>query len=1184
MSYERISSFIKELRRRLDYLELLEKSQDEEMARAEADSAALLEAHTNDVESKIDAYLKKELSSVSKLLSQVRSMLNQYGMGYLVGWKTDLKKYRHLSLSENASALGSALSEIRKLCRKLNALNFNKLDPETQYSVNKKTCSVVATQKGQSVAINNVEGQAEIEGLWRSLLEQMAIYEQEATERAEGIEAAARRELMSCDYAGACARQRAICLKDYRESLASDLRGKIERMLITEDDVINEAFFEDLERIGVESMPNAHVGSDIFNHQITIGNMATDIFTDPVLDKNLISKSPMLSRYLSDGKLKTPYVLDLKECGNILIDDFANSGDMSAMTISFIHELVQGFLLRQPVCRVNLCFFDFNDQCKFNRYAPLRHIYANALYKGIIRSEKEVAGVIDELEKLMFEIGDRKLSENEVEDIFEFNNKSKENPQSMHLLVLLDFPHKYTIDTITQIEKIVANGNAKGIYTVIVKSGAETSGFGSKQHAYESALRSIEHHAIKLLERNGRYYLPDGGEFVPTGSLPADEFSSRVLPTLKNNAEQQKKTTIPMASMFAVPREYSLENGIANDFSKLIQIPIGKNGGELQSIEFTSDDGKAHALVIGGTGSGKSNLLHTIILSSCYRYSPEELSIYLIDFKDGVEFKYYEGNKDVARQLPHIALTGLTHEPEDGVAILTNIRTMLRNRGDLFRRNGVSNIAAYNEQHGKENKLPRILVIIDEVQELFSHERLGQQALVILGEIFKQGRAYGISVLWASQTVPKAEGGDFKDKVLSQIQNRICLRLNNAADAAAIGFSPAMVKALNRPERGLGIFCNGNDYTEFRVAFAEESEGRHVLVDQINQKWASVLVGKKRRELFIVGDDEIPLASHGADKYREDHKIDITSKSNDNYYLSVGQDYISGAPFDIPISLRGTKENIWIAGKDIDAVRHVMGYALLSTLLENKTNADFADSSEASIYYFNGEIADQHRDALYNTLSRKYTKQISVLENSEEFVNAMIALFKIRRERFAHVARTHTPIFVFAHKLQILAEMFANTKTYSVSDEEKEVASSSPTAVINGFGGPSGFGGAGSFSLGGSTASKGNKLTFCDIMKELVARGADVGIHFVMSFNDPSAIPELRDELKKASCKIVLTGVSNDAIGQMTDSYLLRDRVPNKDGLAFCYRGDEMAKFKIYQYDPDTEGDWLSGLIAKYGD
>jgi hypothetical protein len=144
-----------------------------------------------------------------------------------------------------------------------------------------------------------------------------------------------------------------------------------------------------------------------------------------------------------------------------------------------------------------------------------------------------------------------------------------------------------------------------------------------------------------------------------------------VYEVLKFKAEKQKSTSISMQEMFDQSDSIGKK---PFEFAKLIEVPIGKNGGNVQSVKFsTTGDSAAHALVIGGTGSGKSNLLHALILGACYRYSPKELQIYLIDFKGGVEFKYYETNR-----LPHIRLTGLTSEPEDGVAILTNIRAVLR--------------------------------------------------------------------------------------------------------------------------------------------------------------------------------------------------------------------------------------------------------------------------------------------------------------------------------------------------------------------------------------------------------------------------------------------------------------------------------------------------------------------------
>ena len=166
----------------------------------------------------------------------------------------------------------------------------------------------------------------------------------------------------------------------------------------------------------------------------------------------------------------------------------------------------------------------------------------------------------------------------------------------------------------------------------------------------------------------------------------------------------------------------------------------------------------------------------------------------------------------------------------------------------------------------------------------------------------------------------------------------------------------------------------------------------------------------------------------------------------------------------------------------------------------------------------------------------------------------------------------HNPIFVFIHKMQILAELFADNKQYAVAEEASNTGFAAPS-----LGGFTGFGGSDSFG-----AASGSNMKLRDIVKELFSRGSDVGIHFVCTINDPLAIPELKSEFKDFAYKIVLAGVSGDAVSQMTDSYLLRDKTPTKDGVAFCYRGNEMAKLKLYQYNSEENARWLNDLLNTY--
>lgn len=1174
MDISTVLNFANELRERLDKLKSQSRQMDADLARTKKELEDRCAALDESVKSSVDSYVANQQKI---LLEKMEAVSIGFDAEVRRLRKNNTKTYAEESEEANCDRLNQIFCRMEELCKELNEISFDEEDHPIDYIVDEKNFQIIAkdTITGDTKCVNSVGYYAPQSNsdFYFPKINELArlIVEAEARIKTMGKQHIERLDVPSMSRRASLLAKR--LLEEYKEEQESEHRQEARRLFAEEDRLINAAFFRELETAMSKYEPDYVNGSDQFSSSLAIGTMDIPYSDNMARDGKYIRLSPLLSRYAADGVVRAPMILNLKKQGNILIDDTGTDGRLSERTIAFIHQYIQEFLLAQPACRVNLCLTDFNDQCKFNRYAPLKSMNVNALFKGIIRNEREIDGIVADMEKLMFDISDNKLSFNGVDNIFEFNQRSVENPQSMHLMVLLDFPEKYSADTISHIEKIISNGNNSGIFTLIVRNSKFCTDYGSRQSLYESAMASIEKNCVHITETENGYELGKRRYLTPLKTLPVSDFARNVLPVLENSANKQKETVIPMAPMFELSDQYHRSNDDPVKSSKLIEIPIGKNGGEVQSIKFsTTGDSAAHALVIGGTGSGKSNLLHTIILSACYRYSPKELQIYLIDFKGGVEFKYYEARKIVENQLPHIALTGLTSEPEDGVAILTNIKAILRERENLFRRNDVEDIVQYNSKFSKEEMLPRLLIIIDEVQELFTHEKLGQQALNILGELFKKGRAFGISILWASQTVPKAVGGDFKDKVLSQIGNRICLKLNNADDAEAIGFNAAKVRALNRPEKGLGIIFDGMDYVEFRVAYAEKKENRLNYIHKINCRWdEDIRNWKDRKPLFIVGDDEVPKASEGAQKFLIGSLRTKLPKSGDEYDLSLGQDYISGEPFRLPVAIRGTKENCWIAGKDVGALRDAIGYAMLSVALENYTNSDISEFDH-NIYYFNGELINKDKEDLFYVLPEKFKDMTVCLEGNEAFVDAMIELYKLRRERYAHIASTHSPVFIFVHKLQILAELFSESKLYNLSDEVSEA----PAAVS--FGGFVSMSGAQT----GTGITGGSRMTFREIMKELVSRGPDVGIHFVFTMNDPCSIPELKNELRDFAYKLVLTGVSNDAVGQMTDNYLLREKSPNKDGVAFCYHGTSMSKLKLYRYESEQDETWLNSLLNTY--
>src|SRR5205085_12267728 len=87
-----------------------------------------------------------------------------------------------------------------------------------------------------------------------------------------------------------------------------------------------------------------------------------------------------------------------------------------------------------------------------------------------------------------------------------------------------------------------------------------------------------------------------------------------------------------------------------------------------------------HVLIAGKTGSGKSTLLHALITNLSLLYSPDEVELYLIDFKKGVEFKMY-----ATEALPHARVIAIESEREFGLSVLQRLDAERKHRGERFR-------------------------------------------------------------------------------------------------------------------------------------------------------------------------------------------------------------------------------------------------------------------------------------------------------------------------------------------------------------------------------------------------------------------------------------------------------------------------------------------------------------------
>jgi hypothetical protein len=203
------------------------------------------------------------------------------------------------------------------------------------------------------------------------------------------------------------------------------------------------------------------------------------------------------------------------------------------------------------------------------------------------------------------------------------------------------------------------------------------------------------------------------------------------------------------------------------------------------------------ALIGGRPGSGKSVLIHSVIDALTRTYSPSELELYLVDFKEGVEFQIY-----ATAALPHARVVAVESERDFGLSVLQSLDVEISRRGSLFRGRGGEelNLAGYRAQSGEP--LPRVVLLIDEFHVLFEREdKIATRAAELLDRVVRQGRAFGVHAILASQTLSGTAG--LGKHTLNQIPLRIALQSSEADSRLLLADDNPEARLLSRPGEGI---------------------------------------------------------------------------------------------------------------------------------------------------------------------------------------------------------------------------------------------------------------------------------------------------------------------------------------------------------------------------------------------
>jgi energy-coupling factor transporter ATP-binding protein EcfA2 len=758
--------------------------------------------------------------------------------------------------------------------------------------------------------------------------------------------------------------------------------------------------------------------------------------------------------------------------------------------------------------------------------------------------EQQLADLTEHMENVL-----QKYLRNEFASIEEYNTFAGEVAEPYRVLVITDFPAKFSEIAARRLTSIISSGPRCGVFTLLSMDprrdlphgfdpavldeklpALHWSQFAKQMSPISELLDSV---APAPAETAPIENVPQPGFRVAAGVLsrwplsidappPSEQFTSLVrrIGEASKDARRVEVSFDRIAPATDALWTHSSRHGI--------DIPLGRAGATKHQHLRLGKGTSQHMLIAGKTGSGKSTFLHCLITNLALHYSPDEVRFSLVDFKKGVEFKHY-----AAFQLPHADVIAIESDREFGVSVLQRLDGVLQERGDLFRKHGVQDLAGFRAAQ-PDVPLPRLMLVIDEFQEFFVEEdRLSQSAALLLDRLIRQGRAFGMHVVLGSQTL----GGAYSlaRSTMGQVAVRVALQCSEADAHLILSEENTAARLLTRP--GEAIYNDANGLVEgnhpFQIAWLPDDQ-RETWLRRIQ----ALAAAQGRRDAPpIVFEGNIPsdparnaplvrllasrVAGGTADHAPASPQVWLGERSRSSRRRRT---------FD-----RRNARTL-LVGQDADGGGIMTTAALTLAAQSHRPTGDVAP-----IIVLDGSPADSVEAAAWQALPRQFPGTIQVV-GPRGTGEALRALADELQRRLAEPDVAHAPRFLFVHHMSRFRDLRKGDDDFGVSA----------------FGGKS------------DAPVEPSKL-FAD----LLSSGPVVGIHTLVWCDSANTVERWfsRSSLRELENRIVFQMNSSDS------SNLVDSPAAAKLGVhrALLYREETGTSEKFRPYHSPDDG-WLQSL------
>ena len=651
----------------------------------------------------------------------------------------------------------------------------------------------------------------------------------------------------------------------------------------------------------------------------------------------------------------------------------------------------------------------------------------------IVSDDYEIERMMQELKNNMKSII-QNISMNGFDSVEDYNKNTNEVPQRYNFIFISGFPSGFSKDAIENLIALIEEGYKAGIYIFLsinydpiyglrqtVSGGLTLERILKNLVIFEFSERPHEFITSGLIKENVeilKFPLKNEKEVKKVSNtiykIDFETFDKNYYEYIMKDINEKIKNislrpVIPITKIVPPKSEWWSKKASVG-----VSIPFAKKGIDnvyfsIGIDEYGESSPTHHGLIGGKTGSGKTVLIHDIILMASIYYPLDELEFWLLDYKEGTEFALYS-------DFPHVSILSMESEIEFGIDVLNKAINEISKRGALFKEIGVSNLAGYNkrmEELGKDKeKLTRILIFIDEFQVLLSRDNKTTEIVnQLLDDIVRRGRSFGINLFLATQTLKDIT---FKDSIKSNMPLRVALAMEKK-DAAII-LSPENTVAEFFQAPGEGVLNKSSGIPQFNVQFqaylaldiSEDkqyfSDVKQEIIDYANINYAYITEHMKNRFVYN-GEVDVFINEN---KELNECLTNKTPLPENKIYLGLpaglDTEHIN-IHFDNDFG-----ENLLIVGPDIKRAASIID-VITSQLSINYQNGqiDIVNSNTILDQLFNNKVSDNvnyisNRDSLnwlqnlFNILKEREKKQNSS-QNKLNFTEIFGILFFIENSK-----------------------------------------------------------------------------------------------------------------------------------------------------------------------------------------